>query len=117
MEWSAYLHFNANPKGASREIWLDMTCMKIFAMTRDTRRTLSSAANPCRGLRRERMSASGWWLGHRGRPLAFTFDGKPYLGVGGTASRPRCSRTRPDVGRSFKYHRPRGSGVDRRAET
>jgi sarcosine oxidase subunit delta len=36
VEWSEYLHFNANPKGASREIWLHMTCLESFEMTRDT---------------------------------------------------------------------------------
>ena len=25
-----------NPKGASREIWLHLTCMESFAMNRDT---------------------------------------------------------------------------------
>ena len=31
-----YLWFNANPKGEAREIWLHLTCMEMFAMTRDT---------------------------------------------------------------------------------
>ena len=26
----------ANPKGEAREIWLHLTCMEMFAMTRDT---------------------------------------------------------------------------------
>jgi sarcosine oxidase, subunit alpha len=45
----------------------------------------------------------------RGRPLAFTFDGKPYLGFGGDsiASALLANGVRI-VGRSFKYHRPRG---------
>jgi sarcosine oxidase subunit alpha len=45
----------------------------------------------------------------RGRPLAFTFDGKPYLGFEGDsiASALIASGVRV-VGRSFKYHRPRG---------
>ncbi len=34
--WAEYLYFNANPKGASREMWLHLTCMESFAMTRDT---------------------------------------------------------------------------------
>ncbi len=33
--WAEHLYFNANPKGASREIWLRLTCMESFAMTRD----------------------------------------------------------------------------------
>ncbi|MGC2783754.1 MAG: sarcosine oxidase subunit delta [Roseiarcus sp.] len=35
-EWANYLWFNANPKGEAREIWLHLTCMEMFAMTRDT---------------------------------------------------------------------------------
>ena len=45
----------------------------------------------------------------RGRPLAFTFDGKPYSGFAGDsiASALLANGVRV-VGRSFKYHRPRG---------
>ena len=45
----------------------------------------------------------------RGRPLAFTFDGKPYVGFAGDsiASALLANGVRV-VGRSFKYHRPRG---------
>ena len=35
-EWANYLWFNANPKGEAREIWLHLSCMEMFAMTRDT---------------------------------------------------------------------------------
>ena len=35
-EWAEYLWLNANPKGEAREIWLHLTCMEMFAMTRDT---------------------------------------------------------------------------------
>ena len=45
----------------------------------------------------------------RGRGYAFTFDGKPYLGFAGDsiASALLANGVRI-VGRSFKYHRPRG---------
>jgi len=45
----------------------------------------------------------------RGRTLAFTFDGKPYLGIEGdsVASALLANGVRV-VGRSFKYRRPRG---------
>jgi sarcosine oxidase, subunit alpha len=45
----------------------------------------------------------------RGRPLAFTFDGKPYIGAAGDsiASALLANGVRI-VGRSFKYRRPRG---------
>jgi sarcosine oxidase subunit delta len=35
-EWAEYLWFNDNPEGQSREIWLHLTCMEMFAMMRDT---------------------------------------------------------------------------------
>jgi sarcosine oxidase, subunit delta len=35
-EWAHYLWFNANPKGAAREIWLHLSCMESFVLTRDT---------------------------------------------------------------------------------
>ena len=34
--WADDLWFNTNPKGSAREIWLHLTCMEMFAMTRDT---------------------------------------------------------------------------------
>src|SRR3984885_494765 len=45
----------------------------------------------------------------RARPLAFTFDGRPYVGFAGDsiASALLANGVRI-VGRSFKYHRPRG---------
>src|SRR5271154_717536 len=45
----------------------------------------------------------------RGRPLAFTFDGKPYLGFAGDSiASALLANGVGIVGRSFKYHRPRG---------
>lgn len=35
-DWGKYLWTNANPKGVGREIWLHLTCMESFFMTRDT---------------------------------------------------------------------------------
>ena len=34
--WSDYLNRQQNPKGASREIWVHLTCQEYFIMTRDT---------------------------------------------------------------------------------
>jgi sarcosine oxidase, subunit delta len=34
--WGSYLWVNANPKGAGKEVWLHLTCMESFFMTRDT---------------------------------------------------------------------------------
>jgi sarcosine oxidase subunit alpha len=45
----------------------------------------------------------------RGRPLAFTFDGKPYVGLAGDSiASGLLANGVSVVGRSFKYHRPRG---------
>lgn len=34
--WAGYLHMRANPKGATKEIWVHTTCGEFFAMERDT---------------------------------------------------------------------------------
>ena len=45
----------------------------------------------------------------RGRPLTFTFDGRPYRGYAGdTLASALLANGVGIVGRSFKYHRPRG---------
>jgi heterotetrameric sarcosine oxidase alpha subunit len=45
----------------------------------------------------------------RGRPVSFTFDGKPFKGFAGdTLASALLANDELLVGRSFKYHRPRG---------
>ena len=44
-EWADYLGFNANAKGAVREIWLHLACMEMFVMTRDTALNATIAAD------------------------------------------------------------------------
>jgi len=34
--WSRYLYAEKNPKGATREIWVHLTCGEFFALERDT---------------------------------------------------------------------------------
>ena len=34
--WAEYLYLKDNPKGATREIWLHVTCGEFFLMQRDT---------------------------------------------------------------------------------
>ena len=34
--WATYLHAAANPKGATREIWVHLTCGEFFALERDS---------------------------------------------------------------------------------
>ena len=46
---------------------------------------------------------------NKNKPLNFTFDGKPYLGFDGDTLASALLRNKVRiVGRSFKYHRPRG---------
>ncbi len=60
------------------------------------------------------MTAAAFRLKSGGRvdrmkPLAFTFDGKPYIGLAGdTLASALMANGIGLVGRSFKYHRPRG---------
>lgn len=35
-DWAAYLYENGAARGASREVWLHLTCGEYFLMTRDT---------------------------------------------------------------------------------
>lgn len=34
--WARYLYMRANPKGASREVWVHLTCGEFFVMERDS---------------------------------------------------------------------------------
>jgi sarcosine oxidase subunit delta len=34
--WANYLYINANPKGATREIWVHLTCGEFFTLDRDS---------------------------------------------------------------------------------
>lgn len=49
-KWAEYLHFEANPKGPSREIWVHLTCGEFFLMGRDT---LTHEVTGSTALRRE----------------------------------------------------------------
>ncbi|MDQ4127894.1 MAG: 2Fe-2S iron-sulfur cluster-binding protein, partial [Actinomycetota bacterium] len=50
----------------------------------------------------------GEWI-DRSRPLEFTFEGKKHAGFAGdTISSALWASGRRLMGRSFKYHRPRG---------
>lgn len=35
-DWACYLYMRANPKGATREIWVHLNCGEFFAMERNT---------------------------------------------------------------------------------
>jgi sarcosine oxidase subunit delta len=34
--WSSYLYLRGNPKGASAEVWIHLTCGEVFRMDRNT---------------------------------------------------------------------------------
>ncbi len=34
--WQAWLYARTNPKGASREVWMHLTCAEVFLLERDT---------------------------------------------------------------------------------
>lgn len=34
--WAHYLYMRRNPKGATREIWMHLTCLEVFVMERDS---------------------------------------------------------------------------------
>ena len=54
-----------------------------------------------------RLASGG--LIDRARPLSFTFDGQAYAGLAGdTLASALIANGVKLVGRSFKYHRPRG---------
>ena len=107
--WADYLWFNANPKGVAREIWLHLTCMEMFVMTRDTALNATVAADAAaRGAMSGLRLPSGGGV-DRGRRCVFTFDGKPYVGFeGDSIASALLANGVGIVGRSFKYHRPRG---------
>lgn len=45
--WSAYLHIDANPRGAAREMWIHLACGTLTVIGRDTATgEVFSAADP-----------------------------------------------------------------------
>src|SRR5580704_14602740 len=73
----------------------------------DQRRHRQRGAGETRALSSFRLPTGGGV--DRGRPLAFTFDGKPYTGFAGDSiASALLANGVSIVGRSFKYHRPRG---------
>ena len=72
----------------------------------DQRRHRQRGAGEARALSSFRLPTGGV---DRGRPLAFTFDGAPHVGFAGDSiASALLANGVSIVGRSFKYHRPRG---------
>ncbi len=114
--WFEFVYLRDNPCGPHDELWLHSAgCRRWFKVRRDTRtHDILASARPDQdaGRRRavtqsHRLAAGG--IVDRSRTLAFSFDGAAYQGhPGDTLASALLANGVHLVGRSFKYHRPRG---------
>ena len=118
-QWADFLYMRTNTKGVHAERWRHAHgCGRFFNALRDTttdhflatyrsgepRPTPADAARDASDFR----TPSGGRI-DRARPLRFTFDGRRYQGLAGdTLASALLANGVHLVGRSFKYHRPRG---------
>ena len=111
--WADFLYMRSNPKGEHAERWRHIHgCGRFFNCVRDT------VSDRIRATYRPGETAAAMTDGFRtpdgGRidratPLSFSFDGKQYIGChGDTLASALLANGVHLVGRSFKYHRPRG---------
>ena len=115
-----YLFMRKNPSGLHFERWrCDRGCGKWFNAARDT---VTMEFRATYGIREEPPAhmtrTAPYRLPHaaglgrlidRNQPLAFAFDGQPLSGYAGdTLASALLANGRRLIGRSFKYHRPRG---------
>ena len=123
-EWANFLYFRSNPKGAASPSAgaTAFGCGRFFNCLRDTvsDKILATykAGEPRPDVaadagQAERMSqpfrVAGVGSIDRSRPLRFTFDGVAYQGYAGdTLASALLANGVHLVGRSYKYHRPRG---------
>ena len=49
-QWATYLFAARSPKGATREVWLHLTCGEYFVMTRDSVSRVVTDAEPLPGV-------------------------------------------------------------------
>ncbi len=132
--WAEFLFVRDNPKGVMAERWRHVSgCGRFFNCLRDTvsdnilvtyrigepRPAMPDlppeGEAPRLGGRRRGKAMSGRFRTKTGgrvdraTPIRFTFDGEPYTGFkGDTLASALLSHGVHLVGRSFKYHRPRG---------
>ena len=111
--WAAFLYMRANPKGRHAERWRHIHgCGRFFNCVRDTvsdrvLATYRPGELPPIMTGMFRIESGGRI--DRARPLAFWFDGRRMVGCGGdTLASALLANGVRVVGRSFKYHRPRG---------
>ena len=122
-DWANYLYIRDNSKGVYAERWRHAAgCGRFFNCLRDTytrqdHRDLQGRRGEARSRRRRRGGApmsQAFRVADRGgvdraRPLNFTFDGVAYHGYAGdTLASALLANGVHLVGRSYKYHRPRG---------
>ena len=118
-EWADYLYNRTNPKGLHVERWRHVYgCGRFFNAVRDTVSDFFLATYkvgeppPRRSERATPMNAFRLPTGgriDRSKPLRFTFDGRAHEGFAGdTLASALIANGVHLVGRSFKYHRPRG---------
>ena len=114
-EWMRYVYVRDNPCGPHDELWLHSAgCRRGSRFGATRARTRSSRApvptSRCRGSHRDaacRLPAGG--IVDRARRSPFEFDGVRYEGFAGdTLASALLANGVHLVGRSFKYHRPRG---------
>ncbi len=122
--WMDYVYLRDNPAGVHRELWQHVPWLPLLAggdakhatheilgveRARDgARPTKSSAAMIGHGLSCSRTARAGG-LVDRATVPHFSFDGRNYSGhPGDTLASALIANGVKLVGRSFKYHRPRG---------
>ena len=104
-----YVYLRDNPAGPMKELWYHSAgCRRWIVVGARHPHPRGARRNARLGRRRMSRFAEGGLI-DRTKPLAFTFDGKPYRGYAGdTLASALLANGVRLVGRSFKYHRPRG---------
>ena len=113
---STYVYLRDNPMGPHDELWLHSGgCRSWFKVRRDTRtHDILASARIDEDARRDRQVTQAHRLPDGGivdrtRTLRFEYDGVAYQGYAGdTLASALLANGIHLVGRSFKYHRPRG---------
>ena len=107
----AYAHLRVNEYGPTKEYWYHANgCRRWLVVSCATRGTIPSWAwNSPSDEQAGTMRLNKGGLIDRNRPLRFTFDGRDYNGFAGdTLASALVANDVRLLGRSFKYHRPRG---------
>ena len=112
-----YVYQRDNPAGVHRELWYHGAgCHAWLVVTRDTPlprdhggRGREGAQGGSGGMSTQPFRLASGGLIDRGQQLDFSFDGASYRGYAGdTLASALLANGVRLVGRSFKYHRPRG---------